>query len=382
MDTSFLEWPFLGEAHRGVVAEAEAWGAGARPHGNDADVDAECRALARSMGEAGLLRHCVPEPGARLEVRSLCLIRETLARHGALADFVFAMQGLGTGPISLFGSAAQQARWLPPVRAGVALAAFAISEAEAGSDAGAMTTRAERVPGGWRIEGEKTWISNGGIAAHYVVFARTGEGSRGVSAFIVPGDAAGLSVAERIEVVAPHPLATLRFRGCVVGEEALLGEVGQGFRIALGTLDVFRPTVGAAALGLARRALDEAVARARGRTMFGRRLADMELTQAKLAEMAVRIDASALLIYRAAWARDVGGGRITREAAMAKLFATEAAQRVVDDAVQILGGLGVKRGHIVEALYRDVRALRIYEGASEVQKLIIGRQVVAAADAA
>ena len=382
MDTSFLEWPFLGEAHRGVVAEAEAWGAGARPHGNDADVDAECRALARSMGEAGLLRHCVPEPGARLEVRSLCLIRETLARHGALADFVFAMQGLGTGPISLFGSAAQQARWLPPVRAGVALAAFAISEAEAGSDAGAMTTRATRAPGGWRIDGEKTWISNGGIAAHYVVFARTGEGSRGISAFIVPGDAAGLVIAERIEVVAPHPLATLRFEGCVVGEEALLGEVGQGFKVAMATLDVFRPTVGAAALGLARRAMDEAVARARGRVMFGWRLADMAVTQGKLADMAVAIDAAALLVYRAAWARDAGGGRITREAAMAKLFATAAAQRVVDEAVQILGALGVKRGHVVEALYRDVRALRIYEGASEVQRLIIARQLIAAADAA
>ena len=380
-DRSYLQWPFLSDAQRALSEEVEAWATPelAHPHTNDADLDAACRDLARRMGAAGLFRHCVPEDG-RLEVRSLCLMRESLARHDALADFVYAMQGLGTGSITLFGTAAQQDRFLPPVRSGEALAAFALSEPDAGSDVAAMSTTAAAVPGGWRLDGTKTWISNGGIAAHYVVFARTGEapGTRGISAFIVPADTPGLVIAERIDVIAPHPLATLRFEGCQVGPEALLGRAGEGFKVAMATLDIFRPTVGAAALGMARRAMDEAVGRARTRRFGEGTLADLPVTQSKLGEMATEIDAAALLVYRAAWARDTGGARITREAAMAKMFATEAAQRVIDAAVQIFGGLGVRRGSVVESLYRDIRALRIYEGATEVQKMIIARQVLAA----
>ena len=381
-DRSYLQWPFLSDAQRALSEEVEAWATPelAHPHTNDADLDAACRDLARRMGAAGLFRHCVPEDG-RLEVRSLCLMRESLARHDALADFVYAMQGLGTGSITLFGTAAQQDRFLPPVRSGEALAAFALSEPDAGSDVAAMSTTAAAVPGGWRLDGTKTWISNGGIAAHYVVFARTGEapGTRGISAFIVPADTPGLVIAERIDVIAPHPLATLRFEGCQVGPEALLGRAGEGFKVAMATLDIFRPTVGAAALGMARRAMDEAVGRARTRRFGEGTLADLPVTQSKLGEMATEIDAAALLVYRAAWARDTSGGaRITREAAMAKMFATEAAQRVIDAAVQIFGGLGVRRGSVVESLYRDIRALRIYEGATEVQKMIIARQVLAA----
>ena len=380
-DRSFLQWPFLSDAQRALSEEAESWAGAAlaQPHTNSADLDATCRDLARRMGAAGLFRHAVPQDG-HLEVRSLCLMRETLARHDALADFVYAMQGLGTGSITLFGTDAQRARFLPPVRAGDALAAFALSEADAGSDVAAMLTTATRVPGGWRLDGTKTWISNGGIAAHYVVFARTGEapGTRGISAFIVPAATPGLSITERIEVIAPHPLATLRFEECVVGADALLGRAGEGFKVAMATLDVFRPTVGAAALGMARRAMDEAVHRAQTRTIGTGKLADLAVTQSAIGDMATQIDAAALLVYRAAWARDTAGVRITREAAMAKMFATEAAQRVIDAAVQIMGGLGVKRGNIVESLYRDVRALRIYEGATEVQKIIIARQVLAA----
>ena len=380
-DRSYLHWPFLSDGHRALAEEVEAWAepALAHPHGNDADIDAACRDLARRMGSAGLFRHAVPEDG-ELDVRALCLLRETLARHDPLADFVYAMQGLGTGSITLFGTAEQKARFLPPVRRGEALAAFALSEPDAGSDVAAMGMTAAAVPGGWRLDGTKTWISNGGIAAHYVVFARTDQaaGTRGISAFVVPAGTPGLEVVERIEVIAPHPLATLRFDGCLVGRDALLGREGQGFKVAMSTLDIFRPTVGAAALGMARRAMAEAVGRARTRTMGAGVLADLPVTQSKLGDMATEIDAAALLVYRAAWARDTGGARITREAAMAKMFATEAAQRVIDEAVQIFGGLGVKRGSIVESLYRDVRALRIYEGATEVQKMIIARQVLAA----
>jgi len=379
-DQTFLDWPFLDDRHRLLAAEADAW-AHASLHADDdhGDVDQTCIELARKMGAAGIFHHCVPESGPA-DVRSLCLLREILGRHDPLADFVFAMQGLGTGSIALAGTAAQKQRFLPPVRSGEALAAFALSEPDAGSDVAAISMTATPHARGWQLDGLKTWISNGGIAAHYVVFARTGEapGTRGLSAFIVPADTPGLEIAERIDIIAPHPLATLRFDACVVPHDALLGEAGQGFKIAMATLDVFRPTVGAAALGMARRALDEAVARARSRMMFGKPLADMPVTQAKIADMATRIDASALLVYRAAWARDRDGGRITREAAMAKMYATEAAQSVIDDAVQIFGGLGVKRGNIAERLYRDVRALRIYEGATEVQKMIIGRHVLQA----
>lgn len=380
-DSTFLQWPFLSDANRTLASEIESWAATAltRAHTDDTDIDASCLDLARRMGAANLFRHAVPEDG-NLEVRSLCLMRETLARHDALADFVYAMQGLGTGSITLFGTPEQKARFLPPVRRGEALAAFALSEPDAGSDVAAMSTTAVAVSGGWRLDGIKTWISNGGIAAHYVVFARTDEapGTRGISAFIVPAETPGLHVTERIEVIAPHPLATLQFDACIVGADALLGRAGEGFKVAMSTLDVFRPTVGAAALGMARRAMDEALHRARTRKFGTGTLADLAATQAAIGDMATEIDAAALLVYRAAWARDTGGVRITREAAMAKMFATEAAQRVVDSAVQIFGGLGVKRGCIVESLYRDVRALRIYEGATEVQKMIIARQVLVA----
>jgi acyl-CoA dehydrogenase len=348
---------------------------GVHPH---TDVDGECRELVRKLGRGGWLAAAVPETGA-MDVRTLCLTREILARHSGLADFAFAMQGLGTGAITLYGDAAARERFLPAVRAGTAIAAFALSEPDAGSDVAAVSTTATRTDAGWRIDGEKTWISNGGIASHYVVFARTGEapGARGLTAFIVEADRPGLSIAARIAVIAPHPLATLHFENCVVPDANRLGAAGEGFKVAMSTLDVFRPTVGAAALGFARRALDEALHRARSRMMFGRPLADQQITQSKLAEMALAIDSSALLVYRAAWLRDTKGGRITSEAAMAKLHATECAQQVIDAAVQIFGGLGVTQGVKVEELYREIRALRIYEGATEVQKLIIGRQLTA-----
>jgi acyl-CoA dehydrogenase len=387
-DRSFLDWPFFEDRHRVLAAELDAWASATLPGLIDHhDVDSSCRRLVAALGQAGWLRHAVPAShggvAERLDVRSLCLIRETLARHEGLADFAFAMQGLGTGPVTLFGSDALKDRILPPVRDGRAIAAFALSEPEAGSDVAATATTA--VPDGpdaVRIDGEKTFISNGGIADHYVVFARTGEapGARGLSAFLVPADAAGLVVAERIEVIAPHPLATLRFEGCRVPLADRIGGAGEGFKVAMATLDVFRSTVGAAALGFARRALDEALGRARGRKMFGGVLGDLQLSQAALAEMATEIDASALLVYRAAWAKDRGAARVTREAAMAKMFATEAAQRVIDRAVQLFGGLGVTRGVKVEELYREIRALRIYEGATEVQKIVIARQLLAEAE--
>jgi acyl-CoA dehydrogenase len=383
-DTGFLDWPFLDDSHRDFARRLEAWcateiGGGVKPH---RDVDADCRDLARKLGQGGWLAYAVPEDDASaLDVRMLCLAREILARYEGLADFVFAMQGLGTGSITLFGSPEMKARILPGVRAGGSLAAFALSEPDAGSDVAAMSCAAAKVTGGWRLDGVKTWISNGGIAGHYVVFARTGEapGARGISAFLVEADTPGLSIAERIAVIAPHPLATLKFENCVVPEENLIGVAGQGFKVAMATLDIFRPTVGAAALGFARRAFDEALRRAATRQMFGKPLAAQQMTQAKLADMAMAIDASALLVYRAAWTRDVLKRRITSEAAMAKLHATEAAQRVIDDAVQIFGGLGVTAGVKVEELYREIRALRIYEGASEVQKLIIAKQALAEA---
>ncbi|WP_026869817.1 acyl-CoA dehydrogenase family protein [Inquilinus limosus] len=384
-DRSFLDWPFFEDRHRELAAALDDWAGRTLPGLVDHhDVDGSCRRLVAALGQAGWLRHAVPAShgGAseRLDVRSLCLVREILARHDGLADFAFAMQGLGTGPVTLFGTDALKDRILPPVRDGRAIAAFALSEPEAGSDVAATSTTA--VPDGpdaVRIDGVKTFISNGGIADHYVVFARTGEapGARGLSAFLVPADAPGLTVAERIEVIAPHPLATLRFEGCRVPLENRIGGAGEGFKVAMATLDVFRSTVGAAALGFARRALDEALGRARDRKMFGGSLGDLQLSQAALAEMATEIDASALLIYRAAWAKDRGAARVTREAAMAKLHATEAAQRVIDRAVQLFGGLGVTRGVKVEELYREIRALRIYEGATEVQKIVIARQLLA-----
>ncbi|HYH22491.1 MAG TPA: acyl-CoA dehydrogenase family protein [Azospirillum sp.] len=388
-DRSFLSWPFFEDHHRRLAEDLDAWAAATVPdlaHAAEHDLDGACRALVRTLGDAGWLRHAVPASHGgvheRLDVRSLCLVRETLARHAGLADFAFAMQGLGTGPITLFGTDAQKGAYLPRVGRGEAIAAFALSEPEAGSDVAATSTTARRDGDAWVLDGSKTWISNGGIADHYVVFARTGDapGAKGLSAFIVDADSPGLTIAARIDVTAPHPLATLRFDGCRVPADRLLGQPGEGFRIAMATLDVFRSTVGAAALGFARRALDEAVRHAGSRRLFGAPLGDLQMTQAKLADMATEVDAAALLVYRAAWTKDSGAARVTREAAMAKLYATEAAQRVIDAAVQIFGGLGVTRGQIVETLYREIRPLRIYEGASEVQKIVIARQLSADAN--
>ena len=386
-DTSFLDWPFFDNRHRELAAAVDGWAAEALAdgsHGPD-DVDGACRDLVARLGAEGWLKHCVPSShgGAseRLDVRSLCLLRETLARHAGLADFCLAMQGLGTGPVSLFGTDGQKDRILPPVRDGKAIAAFALSEAEAGSAVAALATEARRDGNGWLLNGSKTWISNAGIADHYVVFARTGEapGAKGLSAFIVDAGTEGFAVTERFDLIAPHPLGTLTFEDCRLPADSLIGEPGEGFKIAMATLDVFRPTVGAAALGFARRALDEAVARASERQMFGRPLSDLQMTQARIADMATAVDASALLVYRAAWAKDAGAARISREASMAKMHATESAQAVIDGAVQIFGALGVVSGVKVEELYREIRALRIYEGATEVQKLIIARQTLEAA---
>jgi acyl-CoA dehydrogenase len=383
-DRSYLTWPFFEPVHRDITGKAAEWAADHVPGLIDhADVDATCRALVHALGEAGLLAHAVPAAYGgvrdRLEVRSLCLIRETLAYRHGLADFAFAMQGLGSAPVSLYGSDEMKARILPPVAKGAAIAAFALSEADAGSDVAAIATTARAEGNGYRIDGEKTWISNGGIAAHYVVFARTGEGegARGLSAFLVEADSPGLAIAERLDLMAPHPMARLRFDNCRVPAAHLLGKPGEGFKVAMATLDIFRSTVGAAALGLARRALDEALGRATTRRMFGGLQSDLQLTQAALADMATEIDAMALLVYRAAWAKDSGAPRVTREAAMAKRYAADGAHQVIDRAVQIFGGLGVSKVSKVEELYREIRALRIYEGASEVQKLVIARQLLA-----
>jgi len=379
-DVNHLDWPFLEERHRDLARSLDAWAAQHVPQVHGKDVDAQCRALVKSLGAGGWLRHAVGGghgAAAAIDTRAICLIRETLARHSGLADFVFAMQGLGSGAISLQGTSAQRAHYLPRVARGEAIAAFALSEPDAGSDVAAMQCAARIEDGHAILDGEKTWISNGGIADFYVVFARTGEapGARGISAFIVDAGTPGLEIAERIEVIAPHPLARLRFTGCRVPLSQRIGEPGEGFKVAMRTLDVFRTSVAAAALGFARRAFDEALQRATTRRMFNQALADFQLTQAKLAQMATTIDSAALLVYRAAWQRDQGRN-VTREAAMAKLSATEGAQQVIDAAVQIFGGLGVVSGQPVEMLYRDIRALRIYEGASEVQQLIIARELL------
>jgi acyl-CoA dehydrogenase len=338
------------------------------------------------LGDAGWLRHSVPAAwgGARdaLDVRSIALSREILAYHSGLADFSFAMQGLGSGAIALAGNDAQREQYLPSVASGHSIAAFALSEANAGSDVAALQTSAELSGDEYVLNGEKTWISNGGIADFYCVFARSGAepGARGLSAFIVDAETPGLHIADRIETIAPHPLATLRFEDCRIPASARIGEPGKGFRIAMATLDVFRTSVAGAALGFARRALDECVSHTSHRTLFGAPLSALQMTQASIAEMALEVDASALLIYRSAWAKDCYQERVTREAAMAKLFATEAAQRIIDRAVQLFGGQGVTKGNIAESLYREIRALRIYEGASEIQKVIIARQTYANAE--
>ena len=385
-----LDWPFFDDAHRTLAEDLSAWAGKNIEHAPSAEKreanDHRCRSLVATLGRSGWTRYAVPSAygGAMdtLDSRALCIVRETLAYHDGLADFAFAMQGLGSGAITLAGSDALKRAYLPRVASGHAIAAFALSEPDAGSDVAAMQTRAHADGDDYLIDGSKTWISNGGIADFYTVFARTSDrssddrGARGISAFIIDADAVGLTIAERIDVIAPHPLATLRFEGCRVPASHLLGEVGQGFKIAMQTLDIFRASVAAAALGFARRACDEALAHARGRKMFGQTLADFQLTQAAFADMATDIDAAALLTYRAAWLRDVKRTRATREAAMAKLTATENAQRVIDRAVQMFGGAGVTKGNIVESLYREIRALRIYEGASEVQRLIIGRELL------
>jgi acyl-CoA dehydrogenase len=380
IDRSFLNWPFFEERHRDLAERLETWAAQHCIHIDHRDVDAACRELVHKLGRDGWLKHSAPGDDAseKIDVRTLAMVRETLARHSGLADFAFAMQGLGAGPISLFGTPAQKAQWLPKTRSGAAIAAFALTEPASGSDVANISMTARRDGDGYALDGEKTWISNGGIADLYVVFARTGEapGAKGLSAFIVRGDNPGLSVAERIETIAPHPLARLAFKNCRVSAADLIGAAGDGFKIAMSTLDVFRTSVGAAALGFARRALSETVKRAKSRELFGAPLSELQLVQGHIADMALDIDAAALLVYRAAWTKDTGAAGVTREAAMAKLYATEAAQRVIDAAVQIHGGDGVRTGHPVEALYREIRALRIYEGASDVQKIIIARSTL------
>ncbi|MGM0535066.1 MAG: acyl-CoA dehydrogenase family protein [Pseudomonadota bacterium] len=373
-DKGFLEWPFFAPRHRELSEALEAWCARELPR-DHSDVDAACTRLVRDLGQAGFLDGTA---GEHIDVRSLCLIRETLARHDGLADFSFAMQGLGTGAISLYGSPRQR-EWLDRTRRGEAISAFALSEPRSGSDVAQIDTTAERAGDGYRLNGEKTWISNGGIADLYTVFARTGEGpgARGLSAFLVPADTPGLEVRERLATISPHPLARLGFSDMYLPGDALIGKPGQGFRIAMSVLDVFRSTVGAAALGFARRALDESLMRCRTRELFGNTLADLQMVQGHLAEMALDVDAAALLVYRAAWTKDQGAERVTREAAMAKLYATDHAQEVIDKAVQLHGGDGVRKGHIVESLYREIRALRIYEGASDVQKVVIARSMLA-----
>jgi acyl-CoA dehydrogenase len=388
-----LDWPFFEERHRTLAKELGAWCDMHRaivehaepilsgPQGR-ANVDEQCRRLVRALGEGGWLRYGVGSAahgghGDTIDTRAVCLLRETLAERSGLADFALAMQGLGSGAISLAGTDEQKRRYLPRVASGEAIAAFALSEPEAGSDVAAMSLAAREDGDAYVLDGEKTWISNGGIADFYVVFARTGEapGARGISAFIVDADTPGLTIAERIDVIAPHPLARLRFDGARVSKSQRLGAAGEGFKLAMRTLDIFRTSVAAASLGFARHALHEALARASSRRMFGQTLGDFQLTQAKLAEMALTIDSAALLVYRAAWMRDQGK-RVTREAAMAKWHASEGAQRVIDAAVQLWGGQGVCSGTAVEMLYREIRALRIYEGATEVQQLIIGRDLL------
>lgn len=383
-DRSYLDWPFLEPHHKDHALALDDWAGTLGPIDHH-DTDNACRALVAKLGADGWLNPTAVDPAEPkpLDVRTLCLSRETLARHDGLADFAFAMQGLGTGALSLFGSNAQRGEWLPQTRAGKAISAFALTEPQSGSDVANSTMTARDDGGAWVLDGEKTWISNGGIADVYTLFARSEDtpGARGLSAFVVPADTPGLEIAERLDTIAPHPLATLRFTGARLPKSALIGERGQGFRIAMSVLDVFRTTVAAAGLGFARRALDEATARVTARKVQGKPLSDLQMVQAHIAEMALRVDASALLVYRAAWAKDSGAPRVSREAAMAKLYATDEAQKVIDAAVQLHGGDGVRAGGTVERLYREIRALRIYEGASDVQKVIIARQTLDAARA-
>jgi acyl-CoA dehydrogenase len=383
MDRAHLDWPFFADTHRALVGDLDAWLARLPDSQRHEDVDTACRAWVARLGDAGYLRHCVPARfgGATeaLDLRALCLVRETLAYRDGLADFAFAMQGLGGAPLALAatGDDALARTWLPRVARGEAIAAFALSEPGAGSDAAALAMRAVPHRDGYVLSGDKTWISNGGIADFYVTFARTGgPGADGVTAFVVPATTRGLRVAERIEVMAPHPLARLAFEDAFVPAAARVGGEGEGFRLAMRTLDIFRASVGAAALGFARKALDLAVAHCRARAMFGATLGHRDLARAKLGDLATRLDAAALLVYRAAWLHDTGCARTTIESAMAKLSATEWGQEIVDGALQLHGGLGVTVGQTIERLYREIRALRIYEGATEVQQLVIGKGVL------
>lgn len=385
-DQTFLDWPFFEDKHRALASELEQWCESNLDHIDHGDVDDACLSLVNLLGAGSWLEYSAIDPEdatSKLDVRSLCIIRETLARHRGLADFAFAMQGLGTGAISLFGTLKQKKSWLAKVRAGQAVSAFALTEPGSGSDVAHSTMTAEIDGDHYILNGQKTWISNGGIADIYTVFARTGDapGAKGLSAFLVPADIDGFSVSERLETIAPHPLATLEFKNCRVHKSAMIGHSGEGFKIAMSVLDVFRSTVAAAALGFARRAMDEALLHSSSREIQGSLLSDFQMVQGHLADMALNIDASALLIYRAAWLKDSGAHRISREASMAKLFSTEQAQKVIDQAVQLHGGDGVRSGNVVEKLYREIRALRIYEGASDVQKIIIARQTLAAHEA-
>ena len=381
-DKTFLNWPFFEDHHRALAAQLEDWATDKLASVDHSDTDTACRHLVTQLGQAGILNHSANDPAnpGTLDVRSLCLIRETLARHDGLADFAFAMQGLGTGAISLFGSDTQKFEWLSRTRTGEAISAFALTEPQSGSDVANSTMTATEDGNDFVLNGEKTWISNGGIADVYTLFARTGEapGARGLSAFILPNGLPGFEIVERLETIAPHPLATLRFTDCRIPKSALLGERGDGFKIAMSVLDVFRSTVAAAALGFARRALDEALNRVSTRQVMGTQLFDLQMVQGHIADMALDVDAAALLVYRAAWTKDSGAPRVTREAAMAKLFATDQAQQVIDKAVQLHGGDGVKSDEPVERLYREIRALRIYEGASDVQRVVIARQTMSA----
>jgi acyl-CoA dehydrogenase len=375
-DTSYLAWPFFEDRHRKLAEDLQRWCHANLPV-DHADVDAACKTIVEKLGRDGWLKHSGAGEGEKLDVRTLCLIRETMAQYDGLAEFAFAMQGLGMGAVTMFGTA-EQRQWLEKTRGGNAIAGFAITEPEAGSDVAATKTSSTRVDNGYVLNGEKTYISNGGIADIYVVFARTGEapGAKGLSAFLVPAATKGFEIVERIDVMAPHPLARIRFNDLHLPTTALVGKSGDGFKIAMSVLDVFRSTVGAAALGFARRALDEAVSRVKSRKIAGAPLSELQMVQGHIADMALEIDAAALLVYRAAWTKDMGAQRISREAAMAKLYATEAAQCVIDQALQLHGGDGVRHGFVVERLYREIRALRIYEGASDVQRVIIARSVL------
>jgi alkylation response protein AidB-like acyl-CoA dehydrogenase len=377
MSEEFLEWPFFEERHRALRSRLRQWIPAQIGQIDDSDDRKACRSLVQRLARGGFLDYAVPKPGDSLDVRSLCIVRETLAHHHGLADFAFALQGLGSAPIALAGSEALKERYLPMTREGKLIAAFALSEPEAGSDVSAIATTAKRDGDDFVLDGVKTWISNGGLASYHVVFARTetAPGTKGLSAFVVDSDTPGFRVAEEIEVVAPHPLARLSFERCRVKRAQLVGEPGEGFEIAMATLDIFRASVGAAALGFARRALDESLARVESREQFGKKLGDFQLTQARLADMATSVDASALLVYRAAWMKDRGKERVAKESSMAKMYATEAAQEVVDAAVQLFGAEGVVKGSVPERLYREVRSLRIYEGTTEIQKLILAREL-------